>query len=82
MKEFKQILREYGIGGAACEGMEQYAKLLLEENAVHNLTRITAPEEVAVKHFVDAPIPYMRADKGWRARGRRRGRRRLSRARP
>lgn len=57
MKEFKQILREYGIGGAACEGMEQYAKLLLEENTVHNLTRITVPEEVAVKHFVDSAHP-------------------------
>ncbi|MBC7807417.1 MAG: 16S rRNA (guanine(527)-N(7))-methyltransferase RsmG [Akkermansiaceae bacterium] len=50
-----------------------YARLLLETNAHTNLTRITEPREMAVKHFADsltvlAPpsltTPGMRGDKG------------------
>ena len=33
---------------------ERYAELLVEWNQKMNLTAITEPEEIAVKHFVDS----------------------------
>lgn len=37
---------------------QQYADLLLETNKVLNLTAITDPEEVAIKHMVDSLLVY------------------------
>ena len=39
---------------AAAEQMETYARLLLEQNKVMNLTAITDPEQVARLHFLDS----------------------------
>ena len=36
---------------------ERYAALLLEKNAVMNLTAIVEPGEIAVKHFLDSVLP-------------------------
>lgn len=40
----------------------RYYELLVETNKVMNLTAITEPEEVAVKHFIDSLLAY---DKGF-----------------
>ncbi len=39
---------------AQCEQFEKYYELLLEWNKKINLTRITEPDEVVTKHFVDS----------------------------
>ncbi len=36
------------------ERMKRFAALLLEANAVHNLTRITDPRDLVIKHFLDS----------------------------
>jgi 16S rRNA (guanine527-N7)-methyltransferase len=41
----------------ALERMARHAQLLLEWNRKINLTRITDPEEMAIKHFADALAP-------------------------
>lgn len=40
------------------EQFSDYYKLLVETNKVMNLTAITEPEEVAVKHMIDSLLPY------------------------
>ena len=42
------------LGEEALLRLERYASCLLEWNKKMNLTAITRPEEVAVKHFVDS----------------------------
>ncbi len=37
--------------------LEKYAEMLVEKNKVMNLTAITEPEEIAVKHFYDSLMP-------------------------
>ena len=37
----------------ALEGLEEYTRLLLEKNQVMNLTAITQPDQVAVRHMLD-----------------------------
>lgn len=51
-----QYAGEYGIElpAGALERFELYAKMLLEWNEKINLTAITLPEEIAVKHFLDS----------------------------
>lgn len=46
----------------ALERFDAYYRLLIEKNRVMNLTAITEPEDVAVKHFADslAALPYLR----------------------
>ncbi len=39
---------------AQYEAFDLYYRMLIEANAVMNLTAITAPEDVAVKHFADS----------------------------
>ncbi|MBQ8690381.1 MAG: 16S rRNA (guanine(527)-N(7))-methyltransferase RsmG, partial [Phascolarctobacterium sp.] len=65
---FAEILAEIG-KEAGCECTERqlwqftrYYELLVETNKVMNLTAITEPEEVAVKHFIDSLLAY---DKGF-----------------
>lgn len=52
----KQALEksEINIAEESFEKLEQYYKLLIEWNEKINLTAITKPEEVAVKHFEDS----------------------------
>ena len=36
------------------DAFAQFENLLIEQNRIHNLTRITSPEEVRLRHFVDS----------------------------
>lgn len=53
---FIEKLEKYGLGCCA-KGMADYADRLLSVNEHMNLTRITDPEEMAVKHFIDSAHP-------------------------
>ena len=44
--------------------LTEYARLLLEKNAVMNLTAITAPDQVATLHFLDSLAVWQGADLG------------------
>jgi 16S rRNA (guanine(527)-N(7))-methyltransferase RsmG len=50
------LLSEHGIplDGAQLSSLEKYAELLCEWNEKMNLTAITDPEGIAVKHFLDS----------------------------
>lgn len=56
----KDLLKEYtapfGISpdDAACDKLDRYARLLVEWNEKMNLTAITAPEDIVLKHFADS----------------------------
>lgn len=47
---------EYGIAvsEAACQKFDRYAELLVDWNQKMNLTAITAPHDIVLKHFVDS----------------------------
>ncbi|MBN2842837.1 MAG: class I SAM-dependent methyltransferase, partial [Sedimentisphaerales bacterium] len=34
--------------------LDALSQLLIEENTIHNLTRITDPQEIQLKHFADS----------------------------
>ncbi|MEB3187454.1 MAG: 16S rRNA (guanine(527)-N(7))-methyltransferase RsmG [bacterium] len=42
------------LGPETVDRMRRFAALLLEANATHNLTRITDPRELVIKHFLDS----------------------------
>lgn len=44
------------------EQFEKYYELLIETNKVMNLTAITDPKEVVVKHFIDSLLAYNEED--------------------
>ncbi|MBR6556322.1 MAG: class I SAM-dependent methyltransferase, partial [Clostridia bacterium] len=48
----------------AAERFEIYARRLIEENEKYNLTAVTDPDEVAVRHFADSltPAAYLPQD--------------------
>ena len=54
------LLREYcapygvALDEAACEKFDRYAQLLVEWNEKMNLTAITKPEDIVLKHFADS----------------------------
>ena len=56
---FQEIIRQgcstwnISLPEGALQGLEQYNQLLLEKNKVMNLTAITQPEEMAVRHMLD-----------------------------
>ena len=60
MSEFKQILLstlteyEMELDEVAVDRLCRYHDLLIERNAVMNLTSLTEPRDVALKHFVDS----------------------------
>ncbi len=54
---FIETLTRHGVNADLAQLFEQYADLLLEVNTTLNLTRITDPVDVAVKHFVDSLVP-------------------------
>ncbi len=55
-EEFKQELKKLGIELTKLQEqqLEQFYEILIEENKKINLTRITAKEEVYLKHFYDS----------------------------
>ena len=56
----EKLFGEYGIELTArqYEKLSLYAKLLVEWNEKINLTAITDPEGIAVKHFFDSVYPF------------------------
>ena len=56
----KELLKEYAqsfgvsLDETALENFDKYAGLLVETNRVMNLTAITEPDEIVIKHFVDS----------------------------
>jgi len=48
------FLPELGLSGTQVTAFEKYRELLLAGNAKGDLTAITAPEEVEIKHFFDS----------------------------
>lgn len=59
-----RLCQENGIeiDSAAPERLEKYAEMLIEKNKVMNLTAITEPQEIAIKHFYDSLIPLGQID--------------------
>lgn len=53
---FARVASQYGVevSGELCEKLEIYARLLVEWNEKMNLTAITDPVGIAVKHFSDS----------------------------
>ena len=53
---FARVASQYGVevSGELCEKLDIYARLLVEWNAKMNLTAITDPVGIAVKHFADS----------------------------
>lgn len=64
MTEFQKILAEsaaqagYELSALQLEQFEKYYEMLVETNKVMNLTALTEPQDVAVKHFVDSLMAY------------------------
>ena len=58
----KDLLKQYAdaigvpLDSAALERFDTYAALLVEWNRKMNLTAITAPEEIVIKHFIDSLV--------------------------
>ncbi|MBQ9517179.1 MAG: 16S rRNA (guanine(527)-N(7))-methyltransferase RsmG [Eubacterium sp.] len=52
----KRYAQEIGVSldATALDRFDVYAKLLVETNKVMNLTGITEPDEIVVKHFIDS----------------------------
>ncbi|MEF9853753.1 MAG: 16S rRNA (guanine(527)-N(7))-methyltransferase RsmG [Hydrogenoanaerobacterium sp.] len=61
---FLEQCGEYGlqISNRQLDMLESYAELLVQWNEKVNLTAITAPEEIAVKHFLDSLLLLKAAD--------------------
>lgn len=63
-----ELAAEYGVtvDAAACEKLDRYAVLLVEWNQKMNLTAITDPVGIAVKHFTDslAVLPLLPEKQG------------------
>ncbi len=57
----KGYLEEYGIDNKQLEQLISYGYKLVEANKVMNLTGITEPEDIVIKHFVDSLtlLPYL-----------------------
>lgn len=64
MTEFQKILSEsaaqagFELSALQLEQFEKYYEMLVETNKVMNLTALTEPQDVAVKHFVDSLMAY------------------------
>ncbi len=55
-KKLQQYAAEYGVtvDDIAAEKFDRYAQLLVEWNTRMNLTAITEPDDIVLKHFVDS----------------------------
>lgn len=68
MAQISDLLKKYSVGQGIkltqkmLDDFEVYAATLLEWNAKINLTAITQPEEIAVKHFLDSILLLKAAD--------------------
>jgi len=61
MKDMIKIkFNEFGIEltDRQAEQFDEYMKFLLEENEKFNLTAITEPNDIILKHFIDSALPY------------------------
>lgn len=64
MSEFIKILDEaagkagFNLTPMQLEQFDTYYRMLVETNKVMNLTALTEPQDVAVKHFVDSLMAY------------------------
>ena len=56
-EEIKRILLGGGVPAEQAEALCDYAEFLVSENEKYNLTALTAPEDIAVKHFLDSLLP-------------------------
>lgn len=56
-EEITAVLLAAGVTEAQARALCGYAEFLAEENEKYNLTAISSPEEVAVKHFLDSLLP-------------------------
>ena len=50
----REGLRELGLDESRAETLERFAALLLKKNEVMNLTAITDPHEIILKHYADS----------------------------
>lgn len=67
MKELvKKYFNEYKIPvtDLQAEKFAKFFEFLVSENEKFNLTAITQPDEVAIKHFVDSVLPMLEIPKG------------------
>lgn len=53
LKNIANICSDVSFSKEQMEKLDEYARLLVEKNEVMNLTAITDPEGIAVKHFAD-----------------------------
>ncbi|MCH5194758.1 MAG: 16S rRNA (guanine(527)-N(7))-methyltransferase RsmG [Oscillospiraceae bacterium] len=63
-KNFSEIFADYGIEitPSQYKSLETYAKMLTEWNEKMNLTAITDPEGITIKHFLDSILPLKKLD--------------------
>lgn len=65
-RDFSEVLMEQAerIGAelptAVVEGCAKHYALMVRWNATHNLTRVSTPEEAAVRHYLDCAVPAMK----------------------
>lgn len=52
-----KYLKEFGLTNEQINQFQKYSELLLEWNEKFNLTAITNPEEIEIKHFIDSIYP-------------------------
>lgn len=59
-KLIKEMFLNYNIelNDIQISQFETYFNFLVEENQKYNLTAITSPEDVVLKHFIDSVLPY------------------------
>ena len=56
-EEITALLLAEGVTEPQARALCDYAEFLVSENEKYNLTALTAPEDVAVKHFLDSLLP-------------------------
>ena len=60
MKEqIQEKFKKYGfdLSERQVEQFEEYFNFLVSENQKYNLTAITEPQDVIIKHFIDSVLP-------------------------
>jgi 16S rRNA G527 N7-methylase RsmG len=69
-RDFRDVLAEQAaavgvvLPQAVLDGCATHYGLMVRWNATHNLTRVSSPEEAAVRHYLDCALPAMQ----WLAR--------------
>ena len=64
LEKIVPVCHEFGVnlGECECEQLNLYGNLLLEWNEKINLTAITEPSEVVIKHFLDCILFFKNVD--------------------